>query len=181
MSNALWSSLWDETLEEYAKTVHYDTKYQIEKRVIIFWYCFSRFLGWTDCFNQCDEDVITREWKEKIDKANKKEPLNINHWLMTVRNVLRNCKDKITPQGHLKEFVGNVFKRETKNVCEPLFLYLFYLSLYTEKPNDSASQVAGMKKIRRDTFESITQFKRLHPDIDTRSLFCICKEVYALK
>lgn len=181
MSDSVWANIWDTKIEEYANTIHHDTKYKIEKRVIIFWYCFSYFPNWEICFNRCDDDYITPEWKQKIDNANEKIEYDIKHWAKTMEQILRKCANTIKPEGNLVTFVSEVFKKEPKSVCEPTFLYLLYLSLYNKDPEESAREVVSSKKIRRDTFDSISSFRKNNPQIDVSSLFSICAKVYTLK
>jgi len=178
---SLWERVWDSNLEEYAEAIHYDAKYRFSKRVIVFWYCISRFGGWENCYNNCDEDPLPKEWDEKIKVANMKIQEDIQHWIYLMKKILSDCKDQIVPEGALTIFVSEVFRKEHKDVCEPVFLYLLYLCLYTEKPEAAAQEAISLKKIRRDTIAGISAFRKQFPTIDSSSLFSIYREIYQIK
>lgn len=178
---SLWEHIWDDTLEEYANAIHHDAKYSISKRVIVFWYCISRFEGWETCYNKCDEDLLPEEWREKVEMANEKTEEDIKHWIYVMRKILTECKEEIVPEGSLTIFISEVFRKEHKDVCEPVFLYLLYLCLYTSKPEAAAQEAISLKKIRRDTITAISNFRKQFSSIDASSMFSIYREMYQIK
>lgn len=180
MSQSIWNKVWADDLEKYTNSIHHDARFKYDKKTLVFWYCFSIFDNWEDCFSYCAEDRLTEDVSKKIKTANDRHKIDMDTWVKTMTTLLTHCSGNISPRGKLSEFVSNVFGKETKSVCEPAFIYLMYLCLYSPNAKEYSTKAASMKKLRRDTYDLISNFRKTNEYMDVHSLCDVCKAVYSL-
>ena len=177
---SIWENIWDKELSLYTEKLHYDAKFKLPKKVIIFFYLFGEFENWRHCFDECEQDDLSDEWVKRVEDLKENSSRNISHWVMKLGEVLKICAKQVKLKGSLGVFANSVFEKEKPENCTLPFIYTLYLSLYARDNKKAAAFVAEKKSLRRETYPLISSFKKEYQNLDVSCLLNICSEVYKM-